>query len=46
MIEFQEKTHTDVRKEGWTDPISLDPSNYDLGSNKYICIGLAFKSQR
>ena len=46
MMEFQENTLTDVRREGWTDPISQDPSSYHWGSNKYNCSRLAFKSQR
>ena len=35
---------TDGRREGWTDPISEDPSSYCCGSTKYSCSRLAFKS--
>ena len=45
MIQFQENTQADGRREGWTDPISQDPSAYRRGSNKYNCSRLAFKSQ-
>ena len=38
MIRFQENTQTDVRREGWTDPISQDPSSYRQGANKYIAV--------
>ena len=43
MIEFQENTLTDVKREEWRDPISWDPSSYRLGPNKYNCSRLAFK---
>ena len=43
MIEFQENTLTDVKREEWRDPISWDPSSYCLGPNKYNCSRLAFK---
>ena len=42
MIQFQKNVQTDGRQknrrtegqmEGWTDPISLDPSGYHPGSN-------------
>ena len=46
MIKFQENTQTDVRREGWTDPISQDPSSYRQGANKYNCSRLAFKSKK
>ena len=39
---------TDVRRQGWTDPISQDPSSYSQGggvNNKYNCSRLAFKSK-
>ena len=28
MIQFQENTHTDVKRVGWNDPISYDPAIY------------------
>ena len=31
MIKFQENTLTDVRREGWADTISQDPSSYWWG---------------
>ena len=31
MIQFQENTQADGRREGWTDPISQDPSAYRRG---------------
>ena len=34
MIQFQENTQIDVRRQGWADPISLDPSSYHQRSNK------------
>ena len=34
MMEFQKDTQTDVRRKGWTDPISQDPSSYRWGSKK------------
>ena len=34
MIQFQENTQTDLRRQGWTNTFSLDPSNYRQGSNK------------
>ena len=34
MIQIQENTQTDVRRQGWTDPISWDPSSYRQGSSK------------
>ena len=45
MIKFQGKT--DVRRQGWTDPISQDHSSYCQGgeANKYNCSRLAFKSK-
>ena len=36
MIESQENTQIDVRRQGLTDPISWDPSSY--------CLGLASKT--
>ena len=45
-IKFQENTQIDVRREGWTNPISWDLSSYYQGANKYNCSRLAlFKSQ-
>ena len=35
MIQFQENSRTDGRMEGWTDPISKDPSGYRWGSKNY-----------
>ena len=46
MIQFQENTWADDRMEGWTDPISWDPTGYRRGSNKYNCSRMAFKSQK
>ena len=37
MIQFQENTQTDVRRQGWADPISWDPSSYRQGSSKWNC---------
>ena len=34
MIQFQENSQEDVKKQGWTDPISWDPSSYRQGSSK------------
>ena len=38
MIKFHENTQTNVRREGWTDTISYDPSSYRQGANKYIAV--------
>ena len=46
MIQFQEKSQTDNRTEGWREPISQDHSGYHQGSNKYNWSRMAFKSQR
>ena len=35
MIQFQENSRADGRMEGWTDPISKDPSGYRWGSKNY-----------
>ena len=43
MIQFKE---TPGQATGQTDPISMDPSSYWWGSNKYNCSILVFKSQR
>ena len=46
MIQFQESTQTDIRREGMmTDPISQDLCSYRQGTNKYNCSRLTFKSQ-
>ena len=34
MIQFQENTQTDVRRQEWTDPISQDPFRYHQGFSK------------
>ena len=36
MIQFQENILTNRRTEGWTDPISQDPSGYRRGFNKLL----------
>ena len=46
MIQFKENIQIDIRREGWTNPISQDPSSYHWASNKYNCSRLAFQSQR
>ena len=45
-IKFQENRQADVRREGWTDPISQDPFSYRQRASKYNCSSLAFKSQK
>ena len=40
------RKHPDVRKQGWTDPISWNPLSYRQWSNRENCNKLAFKSQK
>ena len=38
MIKFQENTQTGVRREGWTDLISYDPSSYSQGATSTTAV--------
>ena len=46
MIQFQSNRCTDGRSEGQAEPISLDPSSYRQGPDKYNRSRLAFTTQR
>ena len=45
MITFQENTQTDVRREGWTDHISQDPSSQRQGLTSKTAVDWHLKAK-